>query len=39
MKDTAHDDAPAEMYQEDPEFARQVINSILEDVRGIQALP
>lgn len=36
MKDRAHDDAMAEMYRENPEFARQVINSILEDENGDQ---
>ncbi len=36
MKDRAHDDVMAEMYREDPEFARQVINSILEDENGDQ---
>lgn len=36
MKDRAHDDAMAEMYRDDPEFARQVINSILEDENGDQ---
>ena len=36
MKDRAHDDAMAEMYREDPEFARQVINSILADENGDQ---
>ncbi len=31
MKDRAHDDAMAELYQEDPAYAIQVLNSILED--------
>ena len=36
MKSRAHDDAMAELYRKDPEFARQVINSILEDENGDQ---
>lgn len=36
MKSKAHDDAMAELYRKDPEFARQVINSILEDENGDQ---
>jgi probable addiction module antidote protein len=36
MKSRAHDDAMAELYRQDPEFARQVINSILEDENGDQ---
>jgi len=36
MKSRAHDDAMAELYGKDPEFARQVINSILEDENGDQ---
>ncbi|MDP2368728.1 DNA-binding protein [Rhodoferax sp.] len=36
MKSRAHDDAMAELYSKDPEFARQVINSILEDENGDQ---
>jgi probable addiction module antidote protein len=31
MKDRAHDEAMAEMYQEDPTYALQLLNSILED--------
>lgn len=31
-----HDEAMAELYRKDPEFARQVINSILEDENGDQ---
>ena len=31
MKSRAHDDAMAELYLKDPEFALQVINDILED--------
>lgn len=31
MKSRAHDDAMAELYRKDPEFALQVINNILED--------
>lgn len=31
MKSKAHDEAMAELYRKDPEFARQVINDILED--------
>ena len=36
MKSRSHDDAMAELYGKDPEFARQVINSILEDENGDQ---
>ena len=36
MNTRNHDDAMAEVYQKDPEFARQVINSILEDETGDQ---
>lgn len=36
MKSKAHDEAMAELYRKDPEFARQVINSILEDENGDQ---
>ncbi len=36
MKSRAHDDAMAELYRKDPEFALQVINSILEDGDGDQ---
>ena len=36
MKSRAHDDAMAELYRKDPEFARQVINDILEDENGDQ---
>ncbi len=36
MKSRAHDDAMAELYRKDPAFARQVINSILEDENGDQ---
>jgi probable addiction module antidote protein len=31
MKSRAHDEAMAELYREDPEFALQILNSILED--------
>lgn len=31
MKSRAHDEAMAELYRKDPEFALQVINNILED--------
>ncbi len=31
MRSRAHDDAMAELYREDPAFALQVINNILED--------
>ena len=31
MKDRTHDDAMAEMYREDPAYALQLLNSILED--------
>jgi probable addiction module antidote protein len=31
MKSRAHDEAMAELYGKDPEFALQVVNSILED--------
>jgi probable addiction module antidote protein len=31
MKSRAHDDAMADLYLKDPEFALQVINNILED--------
>ena len=36
MNDKPHDEAMIEMYRKDPEFARQVINSILEDENGDQ---
>ena len=36
MKSRAHDDAMAELYRKDPEFARQVINAILADENGDQ---
>ena len=36
MNDKTHDDAMIEVYRKDPEFARQVINSILEDEIGDQ---
>jgi probable addiction module antidote protein len=36
MKSRAHDEAMAELYRKDPEFARQVINDILEDENGDQ---
>lgn len=36
MNDKLHDEAMIEMYRKDPEFARQVINSILEDENGDQ---
>ena len=31
MKDRSHDDAMAEMYRDDPAFAIQLLNSILEE--------
>jgi DNA-binding phage protein len=31
MKSRAHDEAMAELYRDDPEFALQVINNILDD--------
>jgi probable addiction module antidote protein len=31
MKDRAHDEAMAEMFRDDPDYAIQLINSILED--------
>nr|WP_278874296.1 addiction module antidote protein [Variovorax paradoxus] len=31
MKSKAHDDAMAELYRDDPAFALEVINAILED--------
>ncbi|MBG6077802.1 DNA-binding protein [Polaromonas sp. CG_9.11] len=31
MKDRAHDEAMAEVYREDPAYALQLLNSILED--------
>jgi probable addiction module antidote protein len=31
MKDRAHDDAMAELYREDPAYALQLLNSILDD--------
>ena len=31
MRDRAHDDAMAEAYREDPAFAVEMLNSILED--------
>ena len=31
MKDRKHDEAMAEIYREDPAYARQLLNSILED--------
>lgn len=36
MKSKSHDEAMAELYRKDPEFARQVINDILEDENGDQ---
>ena len=36
MKSRAHDEAMADLYRRDPEFARQVINDILEDENGDQ---
>ncbi len=36
MKSKGHDEAMAEFYRNDPEFARQVINAILEDENGDQ---
>lgn len=31
MKDRTHDDAMAEIYRDDPAYALQLLNSILED--------
>ncbi len=31
MRDRSHDDAMAEMYRDDPAFAMQLLNSILEE--------
>ena len=31
MRDRSHDDAMAEMFRDDPEYAVQLLNSILED--------
>lgn len=31
MKDRAHDDAMAELFREDPDFATQYLNDILEE--------
>ena len=31
MKDKTHDEAMAELYREDPAYALQLLNSILED--------
>jgi probable addiction module antidote protein len=31
MRDRSHDDAMAEMYRDDPAFALEVLNSILEE--------
>ena len=36
MKSRSHDDAMAELYRKDPDFARQVINTILQDENGDQ---
>ena len=36
MKSKTHDEAMAELYRKDPDFARQVINTILEDENGDQ---
>lgn len=36
MNSKTHDEAMAELYRKDPEFARQVINTILEDENGDQ---
>jgi DNA-binding phage protein len=36
MKSKTHDEAMAELYSKDPEFACQVINDILEDENGEQ---
>ena len=36
MKSRSHDEAMAEVYRKDPEFALQVINNILEDESGDQ---
>ena len=36
MNDKPHEDAMIDVYRKDPEFARQVINSILEDENGDQ---
>ncbi len=34
MKSRSHNEAMADLYRRDPEFARQVINDILEDEHG-----
>lgn len=31
MKDRSHDEGMAELFREDPEFAKQYLNSVLED--------
>jgi probable addiction module antidote protein len=31
MKDKSHDEAMAELYRDDPDYAAQLLNSILED--------
>ncbi len=36
MKSRSHDEAMAELYRKDPDFAMQVINSIFEDENGDQ---
>lgn len=36
MKTRTHDEAMAEVYRNDPDFALQVINAILEDENGDQ---
>ena len=36
MKGRSHDEAMAEVYRKDPDFARQVINNILGDEDGDQ---
>ena len=36
MKSRSHDDAMAELYSKDPDFARQVVNTILQDENGDQ---
>ncbi len=36
MKSKPHDEAMAQLYRKDPDFARQVINTILQDENGDQ---
>ncbi len=37
MKDRAHDAGMAELFREDPDFATQYLNSVLEEGEGAQA--